>query len=70
MISTARNKGLEGWIGLAAAPAFAAMALLSHLGGGADLICSSSRLNSMPTMYLIMACVHLAPWLRLLRRDG
>lgn len=70
MISTARNKSLEGWIGLAAAPAFACMALLSHLGSDADLICSGSRFNGMPTMYLMMACVHLAPWLRLLRRDG
>jgi hypothetical protein len=64
MTSMARSKRLEGWIGLAAAPALAGMALFSHLNGGADLICTGSRFNGMATMYIMMACVHLRPWLQ------
>ncbi|MDX1057176.1 hypothetical protein GOL74_13600 [Sinorhizobium medicae] len=60
--------GLPDWLGLAAAPTFAAMALLAASGGDAD-ICSSmqgaSLLNGMASMYGLMSLFHLPPWLRL-----
>jgi hypothetical protein len=66
------------WLGLAAAPTFAIMALLSGvLGGGSpDMICAAepgaSPLSGMVLMYLLMSAFHLAPWLRLIssRRSG
>lgn len=59
------------WLSLAAAPVFAAMALLSGIpGGGAqDAICATahdSPLSGMVAMYLLMSAFHLAPWLRLI----
>jgi hypothetical protein len=59
------------WLGLAAAPTFAVMALLtSLLGGPSDMLCAmmqgSSPLNGMGLMYLLMSAFHLGPWLRLL----
>jgi len=61
--------GIAGWLCLAAAPTFAAMALLTQATGGADMICSavpaSFPLNGMATMYLLMSVFHLSPWLRL-----
>lgn len=63
---------------LAAAPTFAAMALLTGvLGSGSqDMLCSAARgaspLNGMVAMYLLMSAFHSAPWLRLItrRRSG
>ena len=62
--------GAAGWLGLAAAPTFAAMALLTYMsGGGADMMCSAARdmppLSGMVPMYVLMSAFHLAPWLRL-----
>ena len=59
------------WLGLAAAPAFAMMALMTVcLGGGMEPLCSATRLSSplggMVPMYLMMSAVHSAPWLRLI----
>ncbi len=59
------------WLGLAAAPAFAMMALMTVcLGGGMDPLCSatqhSSLMSGMVPMYLLMGAVHSAPWLRLI----
>lgn len=58
------------WLSLAAAPAFAVMALLTSVNGEADMICSSTPdtfpLNGMVPMYLLMSAFHLPPWLRLL----
>jgi hypothetical protein len=57
------------WLGLAAAPAFATMALMTAcLGGGAEPLCSAhgSLMTSMVPMYLMMGAVHAAPWLRLI----
>jgi hypothetical protein len=57
------------WLGLAAAPAFAMMALLiAVLGGGADPLCSAhgSLTTGMAPMYLLMSAVHVSPWLRLI----
>ena len=58
------------WLGLAAAPTFAAMALMTVcLGGGAEPLCSASGhalMSGMVPMYLLMSAVHSAPWLRLI----
>ena len=57
------------WLGLAAAPAFAAMALMTAcLGGGAEPFCSAhgSLMSGMVPMYLMMGAVHAGPWLRLI----
>ena len=50
----------------AAAPSFAAMALVSGLlGSGPDMICGRQALfTGMAPMYLLMSVFHLAPWLR------
>ena len=64
--------GAAGWLGLAAAPTFAIMALLtSVLGGGpADMLCSAapdaSPLSGMLPMYLLMSAFHSTPWLKLI----
>jgi hypothetical protein len=64
--------GVADWLGLAAAPTFAIMALLtSVLGGGpADMLCSAaheaSPLSGMVPMYLLMSAFHSAPWLKLI----
>jgi hypothetical protein len=58
------------WLGLAAAPTFAAMALLSAvLGAGAAPLCSVTHaplMSGMVPMYALMSAFHLAPWLRLI----
>jgi hypothetical protein len=60
------------WLGLAAAPTFAIMALLTGvLGGGQpDILCSAaehaSPLSGMTTMYVLMSAFHAAPWLKLI----
>jgi hypothetical protein len=64
---------VAGWLGLAAAPTFAVMALLTYLSGGdADMMCSAapgaSPLSGMVLMYLLMSAFHSAPWLKLLPR--
>jgi hypothetical protein len=59
------------WLGLAAAPAFATMALVTAwVGGGAEPLCSASGhgslMSGMVPMYLLMSAVHVGPWLRLI----
>jgi hypothetical protein len=60
------------WLCLAAAPTFAAMALLTCvLGGGQpDMLCSgahdASPLSGMVPMYLLMSAFHSTPWLKLI----
>jgi hypothetical protein len=62
----------SNWLGLAAAPTFAVMALLtSVLGGGQpDILCSAaehtSPLSGMTQMYLLMGAFHSPPWLKLI----
>ncbi len=63
--------GVAGWLGLAAAPTFAIMALLTGVGGGPpDMICSTAQdafpLSGMVPMYLLMSAFHSAPWLKLI----
>jgi hypothetical protein len=61
------------WLGLAAAPALALMALLTAIHGGEQtaMICSAAGLPSfggMAPMYLLMSAIHASPWLRLVAR--
>jgi hypothetical protein len=63
---------LADWLGLAAAPAFAIMALLTRLldSGPRDMLCAAahdaSPLAGMVPMYVLMSVFHLAPWLKLI----
>ena len=62
------------WLSLAAAPAFAALALLTAMtdGGHVAMLCSQagqpSPLTGMTPMYLAMAAFHTPAWLKLLSR--
>ena len=64
--------GTAGWLGLAAAPTFAVMALLTGLlGGGVQAMpCmgahDASPLSGMTLMYLLMSAFHSARWLKLI----
>ena len=71
--SRAAAPGAAGWLGLAAAPTFAVMALLTLApGGDADMICSAAHgappLSGMGLMYALMSAFHSAPWLNLIFR--
>jgi hypothetical protein len=64
---------VAGWLGLAATPCFAVMALLTSMSGtDADMICSAmhggSPLGGMVPMYMLMSAFHCAPWLKLILR--
>ncbi|HEY8949937.1 MAG TPA: hypothetical protein VIM56_13720 [Rhizomicrobium sp.] len=59
------------WLSLAAAPAFAAMALLTVVfRDDMPIICSTDAfpLSGMVPMYVLMSLFHSAPWLKLLAR--
>jgi hypothetical protein len=64
--------GLADWLGLAAAPTFALMALLTGALGGSspDILCAqdASLLTGMAPMYLLMSAFHTAPWLKLMSK--
>jgi hypothetical protein len=61
---------LAKWLGLAATPTFAIMAVVTAvLGGPADMLCSAGHapsLGGMVPMYLLMSAFHSAAWLRLI----
>ena len=62
---------LAGWLGLAATPTFAIMAVLTAVisGGPADMLCAAGHglsLGGMVPMYLLMSAFHSAAWLRLI----
>jgi len=67
---TAAAVGLAKWLGLAATPTFAIMALWSGLGGSPmDGLCWSGHgapLDGMVTMYLLMSAFHSPLWLKLI----
>jgi hypothetical protein len=58
----------------AAAPTFAAMALLTAFAGNGtqDILCVTAQhgspLTGMVPMYVLMSAFHAAPWLRLMER--
>ena len=62
--------GAADWLGLAAAPTFAAMALVTAFAGDdhMQMLCSAAEGGLPPTgmtaMYLLMSAFHLAPWLK------
>ncbi|MEZ0470708.1 hypothetical protein [Luteimonas salinilitoris] len=62
------------WVCLAAAPAFAAMALLTAISSGGShgmtgaTAHGASPLDGMALMYLLMSAFHTAPWLKLVSR--
>lgn len=72
--NTARSGGAAEWLGFAAAPTFAIMALLTRLSvaEAPDILCSSadgaSPLSGMALMYVLMSVFHSAPWLALISR--
>ncbi|PSO21823.1 hypothetical protein [Bradyrhizobium sp. MOS003] len=66
----AAARRLAGWLGLAASPTFAMMALLTAVvgSGPADMLCAGqgSLLGGMVPMYLLMSAFHSAAWLRVI----
>jgi hypothetical protein len=69
--ANAAVRGAAEWLGLAAAPTFALMALLTGvLGGPPDVLCAALQgarpLSGMVPMYVLMSAFHLGPWLKLL----
>jgi hypothetical protein len=68
--SVAAARVAADWLGLAAAPTFATMALLTAvLGTGAAPICSVTHapfMSGMAPMYALMSAFHVAPWLKLI----
>jgi hypothetical protein len=68
----ARGLGPADWLGLAAAPTFALMALATATLGGGQMaaICGMgpSPMDGMVPMYLLMSGFHATPWLRLAAR--
>ena len=68
----ATARPLARCLGLAAAPTFALMAVLTAMSGGgtADAICGAgSWLSGMAPMYLLMSVFHAAAWLKLIAAD-
>ena len=70
MRQNAATLGAAVWLGLAAAPTFAIMALLAGVLGGGKMatICGVAPgapwLGGMVPMYLLMSAFHLTPWLK------
>jgi hypothetical protein len=65
----AGGAGLAKWLGLAASPTFAAMAVLTSVGSGPMVLCSGAAgfpLGGMVPMYLLMSVFHAAPWLKVI----
>lgn len=63
-----------GWLGLAAAPTFAIMALIAGIHGRdmPDMFCSATQgaspITGMVPMYLLMSAFHSSSWLKLISR--
>lgn len=72
--SDAASLGTVDRLGLAAAPTFAIMGLLTGAFGGGpmDMLCSATHgtfpLNGMALMYGLMSVFHSPPWLKWIAR--
>ena len=67
----AATRFAAGLLGLAAAPTFTAMTVLSAMPAAMPDICSAQAMPPMGTMtamYALMSVFHLGPWLRLIGR--
>ena len=68
------TSGAAGWLGLAATPTFAVMAVLTYVSRdeAAMLLCSAghgeSLLSGMIPMYVLMSAFHSTSWLNLMAR--
>jgi predicted Na+-dependent transporter len=64
------TRRMAAWLAVAAAPTFAAMAIMTALAGGESMgaICGveASPLAGMIPMYLLMSLFHASPWLDLI----
>ena len=63
------------WLALAAAPTFAAMAVVTAMAGEGPMagLCSAmggGPLTGMAPMYLLMSVFHAGPWIRVWRVDS
>jgi hypothetical protein len=60
--------GAAGWLGLAASPTFALMALVAANHAPSIALCSLGSsilpIDGMTTMYVLMSLFHLSPWLK------
>ena len=66
---TAGGTGFAKWLGLAASPTFAAMAVVTSLGSDPMVLCSGAAgfpLGGMVPMYLLMSVFHAGPWLKVI----
>ncbi len=68
----AKQAGPARWLGLAASPVFAGMAIMTAVGSTPAMVfCSGGSafgLGGMIPMYLLMSVFHATPWLRLVSR--
>lgn len=68
-MSATANKatGKPAWLALAAAPVFAAMALICAIDAPPLSMCAAGAtvlpVDGMTAMYLLMSLFHLPPWL-------
>ncbi len=71
-LAAAATQAVAKWLGLAATPTFAAMALLAATPGKpTEMLCAAGALPSlsgMVPMYLLMSAFHTPAWLRLFVR--
>jgi hypothetical protein len=67
-----RARDASGWIGLAAAPSFAVMALIAATETPRMAVCAPASampaIDGMAWMYLLMSLSHLSPWLTIRSR--
>jgi hypothetical protein len=67
MTTTSRARTMADGLAFAAAPTFAAMALVSATAGAPMALCIGGGplpVDGMTAMYLLMSLFHLPPWLR------